>query len=477
MTSLRSHLDNQQRGNSIRILLGDVMKRTLFNSILSLFLFTCLAVTQAHAAGYAILEQSGEGVGVGFAGASAGYGDGSSVYFNPAAMSALNCTQITAGGHLIIPSSEFTNQGSTISPLLGGSPLLGDNGPDGGTTAFVPNFYFVAPVGQRWNLGFGVNSPFGLKTEYDRTWVGRYQAVESELVTINLNPAVSYRLSDNFSIGVAGKAMYADATLSNMIDFGTVGVSTLGLPTASGLGLLPQAADGFGEVEGDDWGYGYTIGGMYQYGKDNRNRIGLNYHSKIDIGLTGNATFTVPTAALPLTSMGAFTNTGAKADVTLPDSASLGLFHWVSDSVALLAEAQWTHWSRFQTLDIKYSSVQPNTTVDEGWDNTWRFSVGTKVKATDDLELSAGFTYDEEPISDAMHRTPRIPGNDRYWLALGASYDLTEALRASLAYVHIFVDDSNSLVTGSTGDVFVGEWDASVDIVSLQLLYRFGVPA
>ncbi|MCB0310093.1 MAG: outer membrane protein transport protein [Bdellovibrionales bacterium] len=449
-----------------------VARRKLFCTFFGLLLF--LLPELGSAGGYSLLEQSAKGVGVGFAGAAAGYGDGSEAFFNPAAMSnsEFDKTTISASAHLISSSAQFSNQGSSLSPALGGAPLIGESGPDGGDASFIPNFYVVHPLDDTVALGLGVNAPYGLATEYDRSWVGRYHAVDSELMMININPAASYKVTDNFSLGTALQVMYADATLSNMIDFGTIGVSTLGLPTASSLGLLPQAADGFGEVTGDDWGVGYTLGALYNY--DNLgSRIGVAWHSKIDLTLTGDAYFEVPSSALPLTSLGAFTNTAASASVSLPDSAVVSLIHRFSNDVALLAEAQWWHWSRFEELRIKYDTVQPDTVVNEGWDNTWRFSIGSIFSVAEHTTLSAGFTFDQEPISDKYHRTPRIPGDDRYWFSLGASTAISETLTADLSYAHLFVGDAKSEVTGSTGDVFKGEWDLSVDIVSVGFTYRY----
>ena len=65
----------------------------------------------------------------------------------------------------------------------------------------------VAPVGERIRLGLGVSVPFGLKTEYDADWVGRYQGIKSELRTINVNPTISYALSDGLAVAV-GVAVY-----------------------------------------------------------------------------------------------------------------------------------------------------------------------------------------------------------------------------------------------------------------------------
>ena len=225
------------------------------------------------------------------------------------------------------------------------------------------------------------------------------------------------------------------------------------------------------KVTGDSWGVGATVGASYSY--CGGSRIGIAYRSQVNQHLEGDAEFDVPANAEILTSRGSFVNTGGKADLTLPDSISVGWLHELDDEWAFLADGQWTHWAHFDELRVSFDSAQSDSVVDEGWDNAWRGSVGLQYKPLEDLKLRAGFTYDQEPISDKYHRTPRIPGNDRWWMALGASYNFTEALRADLAYAHLFVNDSKTEVSDATGNTIIGEWDASIDIVSAQLSWAF----
>ena len=443
------------------------LRSTLLAGLCFFAVSTLSYSTSTQAAGFAILEQSAEGVGYAFAGSVVGYGDGSEIAFNPAAMSHIDGTRISHSSHLIVPTAEFTNMGSS-NTALGGIPTPGGNGPDGGETAYIPSIYVVHELDEQIHLGFGIHSPFGLATEYDSTWVGRYHAIKSELTTIQLTPAVSYAVSDNFSIGAAFNVMYADVELSNAIDLGTVGFSTLGPAAAMALGLTPQGSDGFGVVDGDDWGVGLTLGSTYTY-DDNGSRVGLAWRSRTTIDPEGNAEFTVPAAALPLTSTGLFTNTSANAHLSLPESITGGFVHHLDDRWAFLGELSWTRWSRFKELRINFAGPQPDTAVDEGWNNTWRYSLATAYKACDDLTASLGFTFDEEPIADAEHRTPRIPGSDRKWVAAGVNWDLDENLSMKETYAHLFISDASTDITNATGNNLVGEFDTAVDIVGIGI--------
>ena len=443
-------------------------KRSVVTMTLGVLVGSLLGIQTAGAGGFGILEQSAEGTGVAYAGSSTGYGDGSSLYFNPAAMSQLEGTVTSAGLHVIAPSAEFNDQGSTVS----GFPNIGGNGPDGGEVGLVPNLYAVHQLGD-FNVGFGVNAPYGLATEYDRTWAGRYQGVKSELSVLNFQSGVSYNITPNIAVGANLGAYYADAELTNAIDFGSIAFGTLGATTASSLGFAPQANDGFLKVQGSDWAPAWGLGGLITYGPENRNRIGLNFRAKSTLHLHGDqAEFTVPQQAQILTSMGTFTNTGVRASATLPESLTMGVQHWLTDEVVFLYESSWTRWSHFRDLRLRFDNpAQPDSVTQENWHNSWRHSVGARYVPGNKWTFSTGFTYDRTPIQDDNFRTPRIPDADRYWLAGGAGYEINDDLSVNLSYAHLFVPDERSNTVGPTGDILVGEWDSSVDIVSLSIVW------
>jgi len=90
---------------------------------------------------------------------------------------------------------KFHNEGSThVLQGVTTVPLLGGNGGEGGVTKLIPNMYFSKKLSDRFTAGIGINVPFGLATEYDNTWVGRYHAIESDVLTININPDVAYKV-------------------------------------------------------------------------------------------------------------------------------------------------------------------------------------------------------------------------------------------------------------------------------------------
>ena len=414
------------------------------------------ASSSAQAAGFALIEQSASGMGNAFAGGAAVAEDASTVYFNPAGMTYIDGTQAVGALHLIKPSSEFNNNGSAAA--LGGKPLGGTGG-DAGDLAFVPNMYVVTDIVPSVKLGLGINAPFGLKTEYDNGWMGRFQALKSEVKTININPAVAFKVNDQLSLGFGVSAMYAEATLTRAVNYGAAG-------------------EGSVRIKGDDWGFGFNLGAIYQATADTR--IGVAYRSKVSQKLEGDANFTLPTgisAATAAVLAGRTPNSAVSAGVVLPETFSVSAFSKLDDKWDLMGDVTWTKWSRFKELRIDFASTLPDAVTAENWHNTMRYSIGANYHYSDALKLRAGLAYDEEAIDDAF-RTARIPGNDRKWLSLGASYQLTPAGKVDVGYSHLFIsspsisDKQNLSATVANGNL-IGSYDAEVNILSLQYTHNF----
>ena len=428
----------------------------------------------ASAAGFALIEQNASGMGNAFAGAAAVAEDASTIFFNPAGMSYLPDSQLVVAAHAIRPSAKFDNDGSHRSALTGGLATPGSNGGDAGDLAFIPNFYFARSVTDNIRLGIGVNAPFGLKTEYSKGWVGRYQAVKSELKTININPSISVKAGERLALGFGISAMHAEADLTNAVDFGTICAAALG---GCGIGATFQRNDGKARLEGDDWGFGWNAGVIFQ--ATQATRVGLAYRSQVHHTLDGTVRFSNVPAAFALSPLltATFANGNASAKLTTPDSLSASLLHQIDDQWDVMADLTWTRWNKFEQLTAIRSSGTIVSNVPEHWKNTLRASVGASYRYNDTLKARIGVAYDESPVPSA-YRTPRIPDNDRVWLALGASYKLAPASSLDASYAHLFVHDASIDKTTDTSsaalrDVLKGNYDSDVNILSVQYTHSF----
>ena len=423
------------------------------------------------AGGFLLFEQGVKGLGNSFAGGSAAAEDASTIFFNPAGLTRLSGSQFEVAGHYINPQAKFDDKGSTVSPALpvvGGTPLTGGDGGDAGVSAIVPNFYYARQITDRFHAGVGITVPFGLETEYNEDWVGRYHAVKSDLRTIDINPTLAYRVNKWLSLGGGISAQYADAELTNAVDFGTIGF-------IGGAGTLPQSLDGFAKLEADDWGWRWNVGVLLE--ASDELRFGLAYRSDIDYTLEGDANFTIPAGAEPIAIGAGLVDTDAKADVTLPGHASLSAYWQFHEKFALMGDIFWTHWSELEELFIELDTgTDVVTTLD--WNDTFRYALGLTYYHDNRWTFRTGIAYDETPVPSNKKRTPRVPGHDRIWTTLGLTCRISDTFGFDLAYAHLFVDDPKIRKNGlATEDIprgaLIGDYDASVDIISAQFSIKF----
>jgi long-chain fatty acid transport protein len=449
-----------------------------------------LATVQALGSSFALQEQSGSGVGNAFAGGAAIAEDASTIYFNPAGMSRLPGIQAVVSGDVICLSAKFSNNGSEPAAL---QPLGGDGG-NAGSCAVVPSLYLAVPINKQFAFGLGIGAPFGLKTEYDSSWLGRFQAIESRVSTININPALSWKPTDMLTLGAGVNWQQIKATLTNNVNYSGALATAAEQAAAGGLippSVIPPILAGVGglqsqaAVNGNDSAWGWNIGVLFEPDKDTR--IGAQYRSAIKYTVSGQVNFnnpTLPTLPPPLAPIADLLATGvnqvlASGDATLalkvPQTWNISGFHTLNDKWDLMADLQYTGWSSVQDLTIVRSTGAVLSTTPEDFRNTWRGSVGANYHYSDQWMFRAGLAYDQSPVRDAQ-RTPRLPDNNRTWIAIGAQYHATPQLALDLGYTYIFVTNSNiNQNEGSTdaNGLISGSYKSNVNLVGLQLTYTF----
>jgi long-chain fatty acid transport protein len=416
----------------------------------------------AAASGFALQEQNASGLGNAFAGAGAVAGDASTIFFNPAGMSNLPGTQFAIAGDLVIPSAKFNNTGSTAAPLQ----PLGGNGGDAEGPALVPSGYLSYQVNPRLWFGVGLNAPFGLVTEYDSDWMGRFQAIKSSLTTYNLNPSIAFKVNERFTIGAGIDYQYAKAELTNAVNYSALVSGTALFP------LVGTGQSGTATLKGHDDAWGFNLGAMFNL--DAATRVGLSYRSAIHYTISGNVSFSdVPTAfGLSPTASAGVANGPVTADLKLPPSASLSLFHKLNPRWDIMADLSWTGWSTFHELKVVRSDGVVLSDTKENWSDTWRIGAGANYHYNSRWTWRFGVAYDQSPTDD-QYRTARVPDQDRYWVALGAQYRLTPKDVIDVGYAHIFVRDASVDQSAPGAGSLVGTYDSSSDNIGIQYSRRF----
>lgn len=421
------------------------------------------------ASGFQLKENSVKAMGRAFAGSGTAQGDASVVINNPAAMSAFHQKTVQADITVVDIKADFSGGGYAAagSPLQ--TPLTGGNGGNAGGTTPVPAISAIFPLGDsKLTFGAAVSAPFGLKTEYDRDWVGRYNAVESDVKVLDLTLSLALAVTERFSVGGSLIAERAEATLSNGIDFGTA-LAAQGVP-----GFLPQSADGFASVNGSNTGYGWQFGALWR--PTNALQIGYTHRSEIDHDLKGSVDFTVPaSAAAVFQGLGITTydDTAAVAPLTLPSVDGISLSYALTSKFTLLADAALTGWSSLQNVTIYRTDGSLVNNEVFNWNDTYFYSIGAEYLFSDTLTLRAGLAYDQTPTTDAT-RTPRLPDQDRNWLSAGLSWMASPALEINGGYTYITVDDPtiNGIIS-SSGSSLSGSYSSSINLFGVSARYGF----
>ena len=402
----------------------------------------------AEAGGFAIREQSAYGQGTSFAGVAAG-GSLSSMFWNPATLAGVSVFEVEGVISGIFPSADVDVLGPeslTVPPIPFPIPTGAPQGQgDIIQDAAVPAFYAAYRLSDRFVLGIGVNSPFGLITKYDADSILRDFGIAgtTDLFSINVNPAVSYQVNDWLAVGLGAQVQYIETRLTAQ--------------TLPGLGT--GVARGRGR-----YGFGLTAGVLVTPLPGTE--IGLGYRSFIDHETEGTAT--INGVALDATADG----------VDLPDTVTFGIRQRITDAFRVMAGVEWSNWSRFQEVEL--STDAGGADLPFNYNDGWFFSVGGEYDVTQRIAVRAGVGYELSPIDDE-NRSYRVPDNDRLWLSAGASYKANDRVSVDLGYSYIIANDTELHASEDFGGdgpeangPFFGEADSDVHIIAAAVKIKLG---
>ncbi len=461
-------------------------RRPVVSALAASFALCAGSLNTANAGGFALIEIGASGLGNAYAGAAAVAADTSTVWFNPAGMLNLAPREFSAAAHVIATDASFSNRGTTLSSLLGGSEISGPASEDISRNTGIPNIFYVQQFSDDLAFGFGFTVPFGSATEYDEEWVGRYSSVESGVTVFDLNPTVAYRVNDRLSIGGGISVQIMEATLSSAVDSGA---TCLGLaaqaPTLStadciNAGLAPGnlATDGFAEITGDSVEATFNLSALFE--PRDGTRFGVAYRHSVDHSLDGDADFDVnpalagvlQTAQIPLLIDG-----GATAGADLPPQLMFSAAHQLNDRVQLLADATWTGWSSLEEIRIVFDNpAQPDSPTPLQWDDVWRVSAGVNFALNEQWTLRGGLAFDQEPIPNATLRSARVPRDDTSWVSVGAGYRFSNTISFDFGLALLSIDEipiNNDVLDATGGSTVRGLFDTSATIVSAQFNWNF----
>ena len=406
----------------------------------------------AAAQGYGVYEQSAcpsgrAGTGV----AAASCQDGSSIFYNPAAIVGLPQT-ISVGSSIIAPVGSFTNQFTGIETELEDKVYP------------IPHFYYVRPMGDanRWAVGLGVFAPYGLATDWPETFEGRFLGYHSMIRAIYIQPTVAARIGERLSLGAGIDIVPVSVALHQRVDLASLPTTTPGV-TFGDLGFAAGTDVGDVKLEGSTISLGAHFGAQFRI--SDRLTFGARYlvrqRPEIDEGeaeitqvetglvLAPNNPLGLP-AGTPVDAIlasqfddasptAAFADQGGATSIPLPDQLVLGLQFRPTDRSRLLFDYQFTNWSTFRSLDIEFERLGLRV-IPEQYEESHGFRFGGEYDFTATTTGRAGF-YHHTQAAPPQTVTPSLPTGERSSFTLGLGTRLTRSLGLEAYYQYLMQPD------------------------------------
>ncbi|MTV39291.1 OmpP1/FadL family transporter [Duganella radicis] len=453
----------------------------------------------AQASGYRFGSQSVAGQGTADAnGAEAN--DASTIFYNPAGLSRLEGTQISAGATVVVPHSTYNDTGSThFTGAPTGGTAAKDYAPDAVT---APSLYISKKLDDKWAVGLGLFVPYGAKLDYGNTWNGRYALSNIKLEAITLNPSVSWKLNQHHAFGFGIDAEFMKAELGQAVDVpGSIAALSSGAGAAQGAVLIKQiaalggnpallrtAGDAHGSNDGKDWGWGFNLG--YLFTLDDNTRFGLAYRSSVSHQLKGSTVWdfsqvtTDPIVNKVLQAASHKANSAALVSLRTPETLSANVFHQFDSKWAGMADVTFSRHNRMGDLDIQFPGTgEGNEVIRQQWKNTVRVSLGGNYAYSENLTLRAGVAYDESPVKSAELTHPALPDSDRMQYSFGANWKLSPRSSIDLGYSFLdfkdaklnYTNNCNPLQTTCTGngETTRGVYQTHLSLIGIAYNYKF----
>ncbi|HDG1715727.1 outer membrane protein transport protein [Vibrio cholerae] len=428
--------------------------KTLLSCAVAFGLASVSTFTQA--AGFQLAEYSATGLGRAYAGEAAIADNASAQWRNPAMLTYLEGTQVSAGAIYVNPNVDV--EGTVNHAQLGKTHA---SSKDFAHDAVIPNFYLSHQLNEQVALGFALGTNYGMETDLGTEFAASHFGNQASVISKEANLNIAYQILPQLSIGggvryVMGEGHFgATAPAKNLIRH----------PVTNNVMTLPKGTT-LKYMEGEDNSWGWQVGSAWQINQEHR--VGFAYKSEVVMDFEGHAEGVSYGSYKP-----------GMMSVTLPATAELASFHQLNDQWAIHASINWTDWSSFKELTAVFPE-KSDLIKSENWEDNYRFALGTTYQYDAKLALRAGVAYDTSAVDD-KNRTATIPETDRTWVSVGGSYIATPQLTLDAGFTYIFAKDAtineprdaSDQTAAAIGGAFTGNVSGNVWLIGVQANYRF----
>ncbi|MUJ29166.1 aromatic hydrocarbon degradation protein [Aliivibrio fischeri] len=384
------------------------------------------------AGGFQVNEHSATGLGRAFAGEAVIADNASVLSRNAAAMTMFDSTSISMGLTMVKPDVSVENveyQQLKINENMGIPTGMGFNSmtvsnTDGiAGTEFVPNFYVIQPLNDKWAFGFASYSNFGTGTEFEDNYDASIFGGKTEVKSANIGFSLAYKLNEQWSFGAGIDVIYGIGNLYRDLD------STICNKHLAGAKDCSINKTKALDISATGVGIGGNVGVVYQVNE--RNRFGLSYKYSPEVEAEGDVDY-LENHVHGVTSDSVY--------LPLPDIAEFSGYHLLTDKVAIHYSYQWIGWSAFDSVDINDVNSDQRISVKEyNWKNSYHIAVGTTYYLNKKWTLRAGYMFDKTPVDEITSIS--IPDSDRQWFSTGFTYNWSNQTSVDFGFTYLIGED------------------------------------
>jgi long-chain fatty acid transport protein len=342
------------------------MKKRFFTSAL-----LGLVPSVASAAGYYLPNQDAFATARGNAFVATA-DSAAAVFYNPAGLTQIAAPEVQLGVYSIVLGNEATVAGQSTDAK--------------NELQAAPHLYYAQPYNDRLSFGFGLNSPFGLGTEWGRDNNFSPVVTEARLLFASGTSAVAYKVTDQLSLGASFSVNYADLTLEQ------------------GLGVPGS----YLRYSGDDVGFSGAFGARWQPAE--KHAFGFMYSSKSTFDLNGKTTVSP--------GFGLSNDNSAQLDFMTPARLAGGYSYRPAPGWNIEANVEWLDWDSLNSLTLDSNTVGGSTQIPFNWKSSFIYELGASYTTPDGYIFAAGYDLNTNSQPD-RNFTPGVSDADRNWFNLG----------------------------------------------------------
>ncbi|MFL7049193.1 OmpP1/FadL family transporter [Vibrio cyclitrophicus] len=258
-----------------------------------------------------------------------------------------------------------------------------DSSDDGKGHSVLPSFgaFHAHQVTDKLHLGIALGAVGGSSLDYGSEWAGAALLEDITLTAMQVNPSLSYKLNDQWSVGAGVQFSWA---------------------------AFQQTTSMLTAKQDTDWAYGYNLGVMYT--PTDKLKLGASYRSKLEHEFNND-----------VKGLGNVANS-LSTDIALPEIIDVSASYALNSQLDLLASIQFHRWSAWDETVLDFGATDfGGIPIKRDWDDVWKFAVGADYQLNSDWRLKAGFSYETSPQDDPSMQWVDLPVGEQYRYSVGAS--------------------------------------------------------